>query len=287
MINKVDFYGTSVSRLVIGDNPFNGHSYIEQKHTGAEMMDYYTAEKCVEALFEAESNGINTYMALADPFVVRVIRQYRNQGGKMHIVFQSYPAIPLDINIRQMMTCEPIAIYHQGGSFDLLVEEEMTDDIQKRLEMIKDSGVSAGFGTHVPEVLLRAEQENWGMDFYAACLYNARRQQRGQQSGFITGKTKDDLVFYLEDPPLMYDAVRNVHKPCIVFKAFAGGQIFMDKSEGEVSGVVEDVFTSVYSNIKPVDMVCIGVFQRDKNQIRENCDIAKKVLDKISMGENE
>jgi len=278
MIKTTDFYGTQISKLIIGDNPFNGHSYIESRHSGCEMMDYYTAEKCVEALFEAEDSGINTYMALADQFVIRVIREYRNKGGKMNIIFQSYPPVPLDINVRQMMTCEPIAIYHQGGSFDLLVEEEKIDEIRKRIDIIKESGVKAGFGTHVPEVVLRSEKENWGADFVAACLYNARRQQRGQQSGFITGKTKDDIVFYPQDPPLMYAAVKNVKKPCIVFKAFAGGQIFMDKKEEEIPAVVSEVFTDIYSNIKQSDVICMGVYQKYKNQIRENCNIAEKVL---------
>ena len=278
MIKTVDFYGTLISRLIIGDNPFNGHSYIESKHTGSEMMDYYTAEKCVEALFEAESNDINTYMPLADPFSIRVMRQYRNQGGKMHVIFQSYPPIPLDINIRQMMECKPIAIYHQGGSFDLLAEEDNTEEIYRRLEMIKASGVKAGLGTHVPEVVLRAEKENWGMDFYATCLYNARRQQRGQQSGFITGKAKDDLVFYPEDPPLMFEAVKSVNKPCIAFKAFAGGQVFAEKTDEEIPGIIERVFTEVYLSIKHSDVVCMGVFQKYKNQIKENCNIAMLVM---------
>ena len=102
-IPSVDFYGTQITRLILGDNPFTGHSYIEDIHSGEEMKNYYTAEKCVRALFEAEENGINAYMALADPFILRVIRQYRNEGGKMHIMFQSYPVIDLEVNIRQIM----------------------------------------------------------------------------------------------------------------------------------------------------------------------------------------
>jgi len=279
LIKTVDFFSTQVSRLIIGDNPFNGHSYIKDIHSGAEMMDYYTAEKCVEALFEAEANGINTYFALANQFVFRIIRQYRNQGGKMHIIFQSYPPVPLDINIREMLECEPIAIFHQGGTFDLLVEEGKIEEIHTRLNMIKNSGVIAGLATHVPEVILRAEKENWPVDFYAACLYNARRQQRGQQSGFITGNSKDVLIFFPGDPPLMCEVVKGVSKPCILYKAFAGGQIFINKKEEDYPVIIEEAFMSIYSNIKQTDMLCIGVFQKKKNQIAENCNIAKKVLE--------
>jgi hypothetical protein len=77
MIPGVDFLGNTVARLALGDNPFNGHSYIQDVHSGDEMVDYYTAEKCVRTLFEAEELGMNTYIALADPFVLRVIRQVR------------------------------------------------------------------------------------------------------------------------------------------------------------------------------------------------------------------
>jgi hypothetical protein len=28
MLATVDFFGSQISRLILGDNPFNGHSYI-------------------------------------------------------------------------------------------------------------------------------------------------------------------------------------------------------------------------------------------------------------------
>jgi len=280
MIKTVNFCGTEITRVILGDNPFTGHSYIHDIHSGDEMIDFYTAGKVLEALFEAEENGINAIMALADPFIIRMLRQYKNEGGKMKIMFQSYPPIDLEVNVAQMMKVDPYAIYHQGGSFDLLCEDEKYDEIQKRLGIIKSAGVKTGLGTHVPEVVLKAERENWGMDFYMTCLYNARRTQRGQQSGFITGKPKQ-LVFYPEDPPLMYDVIKKVNKPCIAFKIFAGGQIFIGKPEAEVPAIVESVFEDVFTNIKPQDIACIGIFQKFKNQIKENADAAKKVLGRL------
>jgi len=277
MIPTIDFFGTQVTRMILGDNPFNGHSYIPDIHSDDEMLDFYTADKCVRALFEAEDNGINTFMALASPFILRVIRQYRNEGGKMHIMFQSYPPIELAVNINQMMACEPIAIYHQGGTFDYICERGQAEEIQKRIELIRASGVAAGIGTHVPETVLQAEEEKWDVDFYMVCLYNARKTQRGQQSGFITGKPKQ-LVFYPDDRFLMFDAIKKVSKPCIAFKIFAGGQIFVGKSESEIVIAAETAIKESYDNIKPNDVICVGVFQKEKNQIKENADMAKKIL---------
>ena len=277
MIPNVDFLGNDVTRLILGDNPFNGHSYIPEIYSGDEMVDYYTADNCIKALFEAEENGINTYLALAEPFVLRIIRQYRNEGGKMKIIFQTYPAMDLDINLQMMMKCDPIAVYHQGGTADYMREMEQIDDLHDRIKRIKDTGVPAGLGTHVPETVLRAEEENWGVDFYLTCLYNARRTQRGEQSGFITGKPKY-LVFYPEDKFLMFDVIKQVKKPCIAFKVFAGGQAFYGKTPEEIHAVAEAAFRETYVNIKPNDLACIGVFQKYKNQIKENADIVKAIL---------
>jgi len=277
MINKVNFFGTQVTRLVLGDNPFNGHSYIPDIYSGDEMIDYYTADNCIKTLFEAEENGIDTYIALAEPFVLRVIRQYRNEGGKMKIIFQTYPAIELDVNLRMMEKCNPIAIYHQGGTADYMCEMEQVDLLCNRIKLIKDTGIPVGLGTHVPEVVIRAEEENWGVDFYMTCLYNARRTQRGQQSGFITGKPKY-LVFYPEDRFLMFNVIKQVQKPCIAFKIFAGGQIFNNKTLEEIPSVVENAFRETFANIKPNDLACIGVFQKYKNQLKENINIAKEIF---------
>ena len=277
VIPSIDFFGNQVTRLILGDNPFNGHSYIPDIHSEDEMLDYYTAERCVKALFEAEENGINAYMALASPFILRVIRQYRNEGGKMHVMFQSYPAIDLEVNINQMMACNPIAIYHQGGTFDYMCETNQIDEIHKKIELIRASGAAAGIGTHIPETVLQAEREKWDIDFYMVCLYNARKTQRGQQSGFITGKSKQ-LVFYPEDRLLMFDAIKKVQKPCIAFKIFAGGQMFQNKAESEIPVIAETAIKETYENIKPNDMICVGVFQKEKNQIKENTDIVKKIF---------
>ena len=212
MLRTTDFCGKQITRLILGDNPFNGHSYIRHVHSSGEMLDFYTADKVLNALFEADGLGINAYMALADPFILRILRQYKNEGGKMEIIFQSYSAIELSTNMWQMMMCEPYGIYLAGSALDYLREEENIEEIHKRLKLIRDAGVKTGFASHEPETILRAEREGWDVDFYSTCLYNARRTQRGEQSGFITGKHKD-LAFYPGDPPFMFEAIRAVSKP--------------------------------------------------------------------------
>ena len=280
-MQTVDFFGHSISKVILGDNPFIGNSYVPDTYPRKEMYDYYQVDQVIDALFTAEENGMTTYMALADSYLIRMYERYRRQGGKMNIMFQTWPSHDLQANIWEMMKCEPIAIYHQGSTLEQFLREDKKDELMKRLELIRSTGVYTGLGTHVPEILLQAERENWGMDFYMSCLYNYQNQRKGEQSSFFTNKPKY-VVFYPEDPPKMYEAIRQVKKPCIAFKIFAGGQVFNGKTPEEVPGVLEAVFADVFTNIKPGDMACIGVYQKFKNQIKENAEIAKKVLASIA-----
>jgi hypothetical protein len=276
MLPTVDFFGTPITRLIIGDNSMEGLSYIPKQHLSSELVDYWTADKCVEALFEAEQCGMNTYMAVADPFLLRVIRQYRSEGGKMHIMFQTYPPIDLDVSIVQMKRLGPVAVYHQGTTADIWLEEGKEEFLKERIRRIKGMGLPTGLATHVPEILKRAEDEDWGLDFYMVCLQNSRKYEK-EESTFLTGKEKT-IIFRLGDRWDMFPVIRQVQKPCIVFKIFAGGQLFYDHSEAEIPGLIEKSMREVYSNIKPQDIVLVGAFQKYKNQIKENAEICAKVL---------
>jgi len=278
MLPTVDFLGTQISRVILGDNPFIGNSYIPDTYPRREMYEYYTAENILKTFYAAEECGINTYLALADTLHIRMYRQYKKEGGKMKIIFQTHPAIDLQAGIHYMMECEPVAIYHQGSTLEEFLEEGKRDYLLSRLELIRSAGVYTGLASHVPEIIMQSERENWGMDFYMTCLYNYRNQRKGQKSSFFTKEQPKYIIFYPEDPPKMYEVIQKVNKPCIAFKIFAGGQVFNNKKQEEIPGVLEDVYTDVFNNIKPNDITCIGVYQKFSNQLKESADAAKKVL---------
>ena len=279
-IPTTDFFGTQVSRLIIGDNPVNGHSYIPEICTGEAMMDYFTAQRVVDALFYAEKLGFTTALPLASGFMLRVIRQYQNEGGRINWIFQPYPPIDLEVNVREMRACHPLAAYHQGTTTDMLCEAGKTDTIRENIRKLRELGTPVGLGTHVPETILRAEEENWGADFYMACLHNTRKRG-GETSSFITGKPKT-ILFHPEDRQEMLQVIRQVPKPCIAFKVLAGGQVFRGREDREFPGVVEQAFRETFAGIKPTDLAAVGFFQRDRDQLRENAEIAARVLAGIS-----
>jgi len=277
-MKTVDFFGFPVTRMIVGDNPVNGHSYIPDYISGVEMNDWYTHDRIVEMFFNAENAGFNTILPLASPKTMDAMREYYKKGGTMRAIFQPYPRTPIEENIQQMLEFDPLAIYHQGTTTDYLVETDQTDILRGNLEAIKKTGLPVGLSSHVPETILMAEDQNFGIDFYMACLYNSRRNRRGQQSGFITGATKSDLIFYPEDRFLMYDVVKKIQKPCIVYKILAGGQVLYGKKPEEYCGVVKKYVKEAFDNIKPCDLTCIGVFQRDTDQVKQNAEIVSQLL---------
>src|SRR5512135_2382534 len=99
---EVDFLGTRVSRLIVGDNPVNGHSYIPEIFSHDDMIDYYTEQNLLAAMAEATSLGYNTSLPLANEFMLRAIRHYRNTGAALNVIFQSFPAVDFFVNVRQM-----------------------------------------------------------------------------------------------------------------------------------------------------------------------------------------
>ena len=272
-MKTVDFLGHKISKLIIGDNPINGHSYIEDIISGKEMSQYYTTEKILEALFHMEECGYNTMLPLADPYIIRVLSEYRYAGGKMNFIFQPYMPMNQDVSMRQMASVNAIGVYHQGTTTDFLYESGRCDEILAMIEKYKKMGIPVGLGTHRPDVIEKSENEGWGVDFYLACMQNARRNREGEPSGFITGKSKSRLIFYPEDRPIMLETLKKVSKPIIAFKIFAGGQMFLGKSEEEKKQLIKGAYDQVFSALKPNDIGAVGVFQRDGDQIKENADL--------------
>ena len=277
-MQTTNFCGHEITRLILGDNPFNGYTYIADDLPADELLDYHTEENMIESFMEAERCGINTMVPMADPFVMRTIRHYQQRGGKMNLIFQPYMAVDLGMNIGMMKKADPIGIYHQGTTTDNLFEAGQVDQIKENLKKIRESGVLVGLGTHRPDVIELAEEEGWDVDFYMACLQNARLSRKGVPGSYITGPTKQDLLFFPEDRAIMLDLISRVSKPCIAFKIFAGGQVFHGKPESETPNIIKEVYREVFSKLKPCDVAAIGVYQGRKNQIKENVRLFEEAI---------
>jgi len=281
MLPTVNFLNHDVTRLIVGDNPVHGHVYIQDMYTGEDAVAFYTHDIIVNMLLRARETGYNTALLLASPVMLAALREFNAEWrGGLKVIFQTYPPSINNFaeNVNEMLEFNPIAIYHQGSTGEHLIETGEVDTYLANVETIRKTGVPAGMAFHDPENVLRAEQENWCADFYVLCPYNSRRDRKGEQSGFITGKSKSDLIFYPEDRFTMFPIIRNIQKPVVLIKPLAGGQVLVGKPEEEHPAIIEKYMAEAYANIKPTDIVCVGVFQRDKDQLKENANIVARIL---------
>jgi hypothetical protein len=131
--------------------------------------------------------------------------------------------------------------------------------------------VLVGVGTHKPEAIELVEEQGWDIDFYSGCVYNRTRTE-DEWRKILNGELPEmpHEVYMQSDPARMYKVMRQTPKTCFAFKILAAGRI------GE-SGVAQ-AFRTAYTSIKPNDGVYIGVFPRDKDEIKENAEIVHGIL---------
>ena len=277
---NINFFGHQVSKLIIGDNPFNGHSYITAYIPREDMLSYHTEDKILEAIHQMEDLGINTMLPLADPYIIRILQHYRSNGGKMNFIFQTYAPMmasheTAEIGIRQLMSVDPIGVYISGTFTDVRFETGRKKEITDMIDLFRrNTDVKLGIGTHQPDLIKLSEQEGWNVDFYMACMYNLRKGREGEESGFITGKSKSGIThIYPGDRAVMLDTLKSVTKPIIAFKIFAGGQMLVEKDEQERRALIENTYDTIFNSLKPNDFAVAGVFQKYHDQLTENVSV--------------
>ena len=270
MLPVIKLGGAEVTRLIVGGNPFSGNSHVSEE-MDSEMMDYFSTENIKKTLKDCAANGINTMQMRADSHIMRIVRELRSEGVPLRWIAQTAPEFgSYENNVRSMLKYDPLAIYHHGSMTDIFFKEKNYDELIRRLKVIRETGRTVGLCTHMPEVIYHAEENNWDVDFYMACVYNLSAAPR--ESGSLTGKANVNERFEDEDKPLMYAAIKSVSKPCLAFKILGS-----TRNCGSPA-TVEAAYRECFENIKSTDAVIVGMFPKYSDQPAENCSIVKKIL---------
>jgi len=133
-LREVKLGRVSVSRLIIGNNPFSGFSH-QGAQRDAAMRRYYTAANIKDALKRAEDAGITTWFARADAHVMRLYEEYRNEGGRLQWIAQTAPEMAdFAANIRTAVGWGAVGAYLHGGQVDLFHHKERYADLARSLE---------------------------------------------------------------------------------------------------------------------------------------------------------
>ncbi len=266
----IPFGDHKITRLIIGGNPFCGNSHLSDE-LDEKMGLYYTPEQVVKVLKRCESAGINTVQARGDYHrVLYWLELFRREGGKLNWIAQTAPEMH-DVyqNIRIAAAAGAIGIYHHGTQTDKFWQQGKIDKVRDYLKCIRDCDVRVGLGTHIPEVIMYAEEKNWDVDFYMACAYNISRDRKTGPRVSDIAKTHDDQ--YLdEDREKMCRVVRDTPKTCLLFKILAAGRKCATQDE------VKNAFRFAFSNIKDTDAVVVGMYPEMEDQIALNVGYTKQ-----------
>jgi len=242
----------TVSRFIMGGNPFSGFSH-QSTERDLEMKRYYTTERLTETLFQAQAAGINTLISRADHHVMRLLLEYWDAGGALQWIAQTCSELgPIANGVRNAINGGARACYIHGGQMDNRVANEQYDEIRDAIKMIHDAGMPAGVAAHNPRVFAWAE-ENLDADFYMCSYYNPA--SRDKDPSHVSGANEwfDDA-----DREIMVQVIAQLSKPAIHYKVLAAGR-----------NNPYDAFAFVARHLRPQDAVCVGVFTKDNTGMIE------------------
>jgi hypothetical protein len=259
-----------ISRLIVGGNPVSGTSHLTSQ-LSREMVDYFTSENVKRMLRDCEKAGINTWQSRGDRHIIRLLHEYKQEGGTIRWIAQSASEIIFQRNVGEMVAEGAIGIYHHGSRTDALWKDGKTDELRDNLARLRQTGKRVGLGTHIPEVIDYAESKGWDIDFYMSCVYNLSRSE--EEKAKVAGAAFKGELFRDEDREAMLERVRRTSKQCLIFKVY-GATRHCDSPER-----MRKALELVFRYAKPHDVVVIGMFPKHKEQIRENCRL---VVDAIS-----
>jgi hypothetical protein len=256
----------SVSRVVIGSNPFMGFSYRSPAHD-AWQRAHFTPQRISEVLEKCLEVGINTMLGgerpeRTLPKALELVEQ--RTGQRMHWIAQSLGGRPelQEESIRRAADDGAFAIYIQGGLVDVqfhynyvgglvLDRGDTLDRVIPWLSLAREKGLVPGLGTHRAQILELAGQRGYDVDFYVTTL-----NYIGTYCSYA------DHV----------RAIRLTEKPVIVIKPMGGG--------GQVKPA--DAFTLCFTGLKPTDIVAVGM--EHELMVEENARLAADILAFLGQG---
>ena len=266
-MQTVQWNHLTVSRLILGSNPFSGFSH-QSPQTDWDMRRFFTSARIKETLRQAEAVGVNTLLARTDYHVMRMLLEYREEGGALQWFAQTCPEVGSHVAcIQRAHAYGAVACHLHGGVMDNAYAQGKLDDVQPALDLARSKGMLAGIAAHNHHVIEWAER-NLDLDYYLCCYYNPSR--RDERPEHIPGVSE---VYLEADRQVMTDLIQTLSKPVVHYKIMAAGR----NDPGEA-------FAYAASRMRPQDIVCVGVYPKDKpDMLAEDARLLEESLEAVAL----
>jgi hypothetical protein len=148
------------------------------------------------------------------------------------------------------------ALYLHGGLIDRVYAERDEDSLREWCTHAQARGVQVGVAGHAPPAHLWVDSLDV-VDFHAVCFFNCGSLHSGQGDRF-----------QLADVGQAVETIRRIAKPCIAYKIMGAGRIDALMA-----------FEYAFQEIKPTDVVNVGMYRGDKDDmVEENAEIVRRIL---------
>jgi hypothetical protein len=160
--------------------------------------------------------------------------------------------------------------------------------------MVRDTGVLSCVNGHIPEMFMKMEDEDWGVDYYMPSLYLFGRTHEEWEELFkfnpdlaplevgqppTEGNSQyygGEIAWVRGDPPKMLRVIKQVKTPCIAFKILASGNLMANAQPKVQQETVEARFKYVFENIKSTDGVVVAMWNKYEDQYALNKEYVVK-----------
>ena len=256
-----------VSTFILGSNPFSGFSH-QSVQTDDDMRHYFSTARIKQILFEAETLGVNTFLARTDFHVMRTLMEYRDEGGRLQWFAQTCPEVGNHAAcIQRAKNYGAVACHIHGGVMDNLFAQGKLDEIPAVVDLIHEKGMLAGMAAHRPEVIAWAE-EHLDLDYFMCCYYNPIPRDKNPEH--VAGSQE---YYGAEDREAMTTLIGSLSRPVIHYKIMAAG-----RNEPAAA------FAYAASKMRENDAVCVGVYPKDHpTMLREDVALLEQALQAVRL----
>jgi len=252
----------TVSKFILGSNPFSTFSHQGHDRDLA-MRNYFTTARIKACLREAEALGVNALIARGDHHVMRLLHEYRAEGGTLQWLAQTCPELgSIERGVQNAIDHGAVGCHIHGGVMDNLICHQRLDEAVRGIAQIKDAGLKAGIAGHTPDVFLWAEA-HVDVDYYMCSYYNPiPRTESGEH---VRGFNEQ---FLDTDRTAMTTMIAALSKPVIHYKILAAGR-----------NTPREAFTYAAQHMRAHDAVCVGIFPEDNpHMLAEDIALLEEAL---------
>jgi hypothetical protein len=252
-VPRISLGDLSVSKLIVGGNPFSGFSH-QSAAASLEMRHYYTVDRIKATLRHAEQLGINTLVARADNHIIRMLMEYWDEGGQIQWIAQTCSErSSLAGSIGAAVKGGAKGVYIHGGMADWMFANDEWARAIDGVARIRDAGVAAGVGGHVPDLFRSADADGLDVDFYMCAYYDPSPRADDPEHD-----SQAREHWRPSDRDAMAAVIRNLSKPVLHYKVLAGG-----------NGNPQEAFAFVRRHLRDQDAVVVGFYTKHKPDMME------------------